>query len=158
VPPSLLDSNPDEDLVERIAFLENRWDTLTREEICAECHGRVDGRIETGGRAADGYHYHGHCRRCGFQHGLPIGLLLVGHPAVIAFYHDRGIDVRTTPFWTLDFCAPGAETVVSTDPLRLRVDVDEDGDTLSLTLDREGAVVWTERSGPGTETEPPRDR
>ncbi|WP_440989311.1 winged helix-turn-helix domain-containing protein [Haloarchaeobius baliensis] len=144
VPPSLLEAHPEDTLVERIAFLENRWGELTRRGICSECQGNVDGeltRLEDGG-----HHFLGHCDRCGSQHGLPVGLFLVGHPDVQRFYYEHDVDVRSTPYWTLDFCRPGAETVVSTDPLRVRVDVTHDGDTLSLTLDRAGDVVATDRS------------
>ncbi|UPW00138.1 hypothetical protein M0R88_16690 [Halorussus gelatinilyticus] len=146
VPPSLLDTHPEEDVVEQIAFLENQWSAQTRRGICSECQGYVDGEIEFGGARADHYHYHGHCHRCGFQHGIPVGLFLVGHPAVVNFFYERGIDVRATPFWTLEFCKPGSETVLSESPLRLRVDVTHDGETLSLTLNREGSVVSTERT------------
>ncbi|WP_435347759.1 DUF7351 domain-containing protein [Haloarchaeobius sp. HRN-SO-5] len=146
VPPSLLESHPEDVVVERIAFLENRWGALTRQGICSECRGYVEGEIEFGGVQPDHYHYHGRCRRCGFRHGIPVGLYLLSHPAVTTFYYDHGVDVRSTPFWTVDGCTPGAETVLSTDPLRLRVEFTQDGDTLSLTLDRDGSVVSTDRS------------
>jgi hypothetical protein len=146
VPPSLLDSNSDDDVIEQIAFLENRWGALTRQGICSECQGFVDGEIEFGGAQREHYHYHGRCHRCGFHHGIPVGLFLVSHPAVSNFYYEHDVDIRTTPFWTLEFCTPGTETVLSTDPLRLCVDVIHNGETLSLTLDRDGAVVSTERS------------
>lgn len=146
IPPSLLDAWPAESVVEKIAFEEQHWGALTRRGICSECRGRVVGEVEFGGREPEHYHYHGRCQRCGFQHGIPVGLYLLGHPAVIAFYHDHGLDVRTVPFWTLEWCEPGSETVVSTEPLRLRVDVTEEGETLSLTVDGDGQVVSTERS------------
>lgn len=146
VPPSLLDSHPEEDVIERIAFLEHQWIELTRQGICSECNGYVEGEIEFGGARRDHYHYHGHCHRCGFQHGIPVGMFLTGHPAVRNFYYEHGVDIRTTPFWTLEFYTPGDETVLSTDPLRLRVDVTREGETLSLTLDRDGSVVSTDRS------------
>lgn len=146
IPPSLLEGHPKEELVEKIAFLENRWGELTRRGICSECQGHVDGEFVRHESDRYDYHYLGHCDRCGSRHGLTVGLYLLGHPDVQRFFYDHAIDVRSRPFWTLDFCAPGAETVVSTDPLRLRVDVTHDGDTLSLTLDRAGDVVATERS------------
>lgn len=144
VPPSVLDSHPKDDVIERIAFLEHQWIELTRQGICSECKGYVDGEIEFGGARRDHYHYRGHCHRCGFQHGIPVGVFLTAHPAVRNFYYERGVDVRTTPFWTLDFYTPGGETVLSEDPLRLRVDVRHAGETLSLTLDRDGSVVSTD--------------
>ncbi|SFS07086.1 hypothetical protein SAMN05216559_3150 [Halomicrobium zhouii] len=146
VPPSLLESHPEDELIERIAFLENRWGALLRQNICSECHGRVDGEIELGGARSEHYHYHGHCHRCGFQHGIPVGMYLVSHPAVTSFFYERGVDVRTVPFWTLEFCKPHSETVLCTDPLRLRVDVTRENETLSITLDRAGTVTATERA------------
>jgi len=149
VPPSLLESHPDDEVPELVGFLENRWGELTRKGICSECSGPVEGRIEYGGVGPDHHYYHGECDRCGFHHGIPVGLFLVSHPAVVAFHHDHAVDVRSVPFWTLDFCTPGSETVVAEEPLRLRVDAERDGETLSLTLDRDGTVVATERSTAG---------
>jgi hypothetical protein len=147
VPPALLESYDGEALIERIALLENRWSVLTRRGVCAECGGHVEGEIEFGGRPPEHHYYHGRCERCGFNHGLPVGMYLLGHPAVERFYYDRGVDVRSRPFWTLEFCRRGAETVVSTEPLRLRVDVEHEGETLSLVVDRDGRVTDTERPG-----------
>lgn len=144
VPPSVLDSHPDDAVVEQVAVLQNQWSALTRQGICADCYGHVDGDIQYGGAREDHYHYHGECHRCGFHHGVPVGLFVLGHPTVRAFYHERGVDIRTTPFWTLDFCEPGSETVLSTDPLRLRIDVTHDDDELPVTLDRDGTVVSTD--------------
>jgi hypothetical protein len=146
VPPSLLESHPEDDVVELIAFMENRWGALTRQGICSECKGYVEGGLEVADPELEFYHYYAHCHRCGFQHGIPVGLYLVSHPAVQNFYHEHGVDVRTTPFWTLPFCKLGSETVLSTAPVRVRVDVTESGETLSLTLDETGAVVSTTRS------------
>lgn len=154
IPPSLLESHPEgdeEEIVERIAFLENRWGSLTRRGICSECQGYVEGEIETIPDDPDHYHYHGLCRRCGFHHGIPVGMFLASHPAVTSFYYDRGVDVLTAPFWTLEFCTPGHETVLSTDPFRLKVDVNLDGETLSLTLNRDGTVVSTAIAGTSAE-------
>ncbi|MFH5797066.1 hypothetical protein [Haladaptatus sp. CMAA 1911] len=154
IPPSLLESHPEgdeEEIVERIAFLENRWGSLTRRGICSECQGYVEGRVETIPEESERYHYHGLCRRCGFHHGIPVGMFLASHPAVTSFYYDRGVDVQTTPFWTLEFCTPGHETVLSTDPLRLGVDVNLEDETLSLTLDRDGTVVSTAIAGSAAE-------
>ncbi|WP_266081330.1 winged helix-turn-helix domain-containing protein [Haladaptatus caseinilyticus] len=144
VPPSVLDSHPDDAVVEQVAMLQHQWIALTRQGICAECYGHVDGSISYGGAREDHYHYHGECRRCGFHHGVPVGLLVLGHPTVQSFYYERGIDIRTVPFWTLDFCEPGSETMLSSDPLRLQIDVAHDGDELHVTLDRDGTIVSTD--------------
>lgn len=146
VSPSLLDSHPKEDVIERIAFMENQWGALTRRGICSECQGYVSGRIEFGGIQPDHYLYHGHCHHCGFQHGIPLGLFLISHPTVSNFYYEQGIDTRSTPFWTLDFCTPGNETAVSTDPLRLQGEITHGGETLSLTVSGDGSIISSNRS------------
>jgi hypothetical protein len=59
---------------------------------------------------------------------------LLDEPAVVAFYHDHGIDVTETPLWALDL--PIAEpTVRSEDPLRLLLSVERDGERLTLVVD-----------------------
>lgn len=145
VPPSLVQSQPADRLPEQVAFLENRWGGLTWQGICSECHGRVDGAVRKVDAPLPHWAYHGDCGRCGFQHVLPVGLYLLGHPDVRHFYLDHGVDVRTEPFWTLECCRPGAADVADTDPLRLVVDVTESDETLSLTVDRDGDVVGSDR-------------
>lgn len=146
VPPSFLQSQPRDVVAERAGFLENRWGSLTRAGVCSECSGRVKGELELWHGDPEHYVYHGDCHHCGFQHVLPVGLFLLGHPDVLAFHFDHGVDVRTVPFWTLDFCEPGAESVVSRAPLRVRVVVEAGCETLSLTVDGDGEVVETERT------------
>jgi hypothetical protein len=142
--PVFLTTGPEDSLVERIAVGGALWGIRTRHGICSECEGYVDTALDR--HPEDGHVYlHGDCRACGFQHGIPVGSSLRGHPDVVAFYRERGEDVRTTPFWTLDWCEPGTETVLSEDPLRVRVDVEAEGDTLSVVVDADGSVAETER-------------
>lgn len=148
--PSLLEDHSEESVAEHVAVLLSREVSLVRRGVCPACEGALDGRIRSGDdTAVDHRHYHGSCRRCWFQSGFTVGTSVLPHPALVAFFHERGVDVRERPFWTLPFCRPGAETVVSEDPLRVRVDVDRDGDSLSLTLDREAGVVAVDRPGTG---------
>jgi hypothetical protein len=145
-PPSLLETHPDDEVIERIARLGTHYGGLLRRNVCPDCKGYVEGSISYGGIQPDHYYYGGECERCRFPHGLPLGAFVLDLPAVIAFYHDHGVDVREAPFWTLEFCDPGSETVASENPLRLRVDAECEGETLSATLAEDGSVVATERS------------
>jgi hypothetical protein len=114
------------------------------EEICPAC----DSRLDLDWRDLDemgGYLLSGRCLGCGFQYGLPAGICVVCDLEVAAFLAERGVDPRRTPVWEFAFCRPGAETVASTDPLRLRVDVEADGERLSATVDESGSVVRTSR-------------
>jgi hypothetical protein len=144
--PALLVSQPEDDIVEKVAFLGNQWGAMTRRGICSDCQGQVEGQLEYGGAQPDHYHYHARCQHCRAQHAIPLGLYLSSHPTVWDFYDDHGVDVRTTPFWTLDFATPGNETVLSEDPLRLRVDLTQDGERLSLDVAEDGSVVSTDPS------------
>lgn len=138
--PALLDSHPDEAVVDKISFLGTQWAAKTRRGICSECQARMEGEIEYGGRQPDHYHYHANCRNCGSQHAIPLGLYLCGHPVVWEFYDDHGIDIRTTPFWTVDFAQPGSADVRSTDPLRLGIEITHDGESLHLVISSDGSV------------------
>ncbi|KZN25333.1 hypothetical protein A4G99_02175 [Haladaptatus sp. R4] len=132
--PSLLDTGPEETIVERIALSSYHEFALTYRGICPGCEGYVDGTIHRDDVRPEHYHYHADCPRCGFQSGFPVGIIALFHPDVISFFAEHGTDVRSTPFWTLDFCRPGHETVLSTDPLRFRVDVTKGDETLSVVL------------------------
>lgn len=75
------------------------------------------------------------CRECGMTaHGV-VALSVIGHPAVVSFCHEAGVDVRETPVWELDwlFDAPG--TVTSEDPTRIETTIELDDRALTLTLD-----------------------
>lgn len=144
--PALLVSQPEETLIEQIAFLGKQWGAMTRRGICSECQGRVEGRLEYGGSQPDHYHYHATCLHCGSQHGIPLGLYLISHPLVWDFYDEHGVDVRMTPFWTLDFATPGSESVVSTDPLRLQVEITYGENRLLVNVSQDGSLSSPNRS------------
>ncbi|WP_313695841.1 DUF7351 domain-containing protein [Halorarum halobium] len=143
ISPALLETHPDGRLVEHVAFAVNRLGALLRHGICSECQGYVDGTVEPHPRHVDRYHYHGRCERCEFRHGQWIGGYLISHPDVVSFYRDHDVDVRSVPHWTLEFCDPGSETVVSTDPLRLRVEITHEDTTFDVTVDGDGSVTRT---------------
>lgn len=79
------------------------------------------------------------CQRCPEIVTMGVPSALLGHPAVIGFHYDHGIDLRTVPTWSLDW-ASNDPTVESRDPLRVCVDVTLDGDTLELVVDEDLAV------------------
>ena len=73
------------------------------------------------------------CQRCPEIVVLRLTTALLDHPAVVGFHWDHGVDLRTVPTWSLDWVSD-EPVVESTDPLRVRVDVELDGDTLSLVV------------------------
>ena len=81
------------------------------------------------------------CTVCKRKSSRPIEFTVVEHPAVIAFYYHHDVDIRRDIDDIGEFIR-GAErlwaiehTVVSTDPVRIRITVPCEGDELRLVLD-----------------------
>jgi len=81
------------------------------------------------------------CDRCGLRVFGPVELPLFGHPAVVAFYWERGVDATDLPLWRLPtFIGDADRRVVERDPLALEVTLHHDGDALAMRVDADGAV------------------
>jgi hypothetical protein len=99
--------------------------------ICPVCLGHAGGTLATDPPAVTFA-----CARCGMHAGTGVQGVVLDHPAVVAFHHDRGVDLRTEPLWTLDWLFdPGSLTVFETDPPRVRVTVALGGDELACEVD-----------------------
>jgi hypothetical protein len=85
------------------------------------------------------------CEGCGRVSGSPVGMYLLREPAVVAFYHDHGIDITDTPLWDLDLVIADP-TVSSEDPLRLSLSVELDGERLALIVDEYAQLLDTDRT------------
>ncbi|MFC6953340.1 DUF7351 domain-containing protein [Halorubellus litoreus] len=92
------------------------------------------------------------CEACTATLACPVSLALLDHPAVVAAYHDHGVDVRERALWTVG--VDWRERVLSTDPwcvratLRDPTDDDPDGgprDVLAAYVGRDLTVVDTDR-------------
>jgi len=136
VPPGVFAEWPREAAAEVIA----RWTTaraLTESVgLCPSCSGRVDRRAvlpdeELAPEWFDGETWGAvvvvaDCRRCGQStHAVP-EVAVLHHPRVASFHYDRGVDVRTTPFWAIEWLDWGTSDLVSVDPLRIAVPVSLD--------------------------------
>ena len=86
------------------------------------------------------------CDRCGGFLRTSAGEIVLDHPAVVSFLHERGVDASAVPHWELDFCTrdDGVE-VVSDDPWLVDLTVRCGGDALTLRIDEDCSVVDTER-------------
>ncbi|QLH80080.1 ArsR family transcriptional regulator [Halosimplex rubrum] len=135
------------------------WSTyvLIRGDVCPECYGRVDRRVdahdghETPGDAGQ-YTFAAVCRTCDFTIHLPVEVPAVFHPRAIALLHEHGLAPLDAPLWELFelFVSEAWTTDVrSTDPLDARFELDLDGDSLTLALDESFAVT------PVVDPEPP---
>lgn len=85
------------------------------------------------------------CTLCGATVTVALELALLDHPAVVSFYHERGIDVRDRPVWTLPTVDGDSITVQSREPWRVTVTYRNSADTLALTVDDSLQVVDVDR-------------
>lgn len=78
------------------------------------------------------------CER--WAHTLPagVGLGLIDHSAVNAFYENHDIDLSTVPYWQLEWCVSDEPIQVQSDePLRISITIPLDDDVLTIVLDQE---------------------
>ncbi|MWG33713.1 DUF7351 domain-containing protein [Halomarina oriensis] len=114
--------------------------------ICPYCSGAVErtfspeDRVGTNNDDWDLFAYLS-CRSCGWFNHVTAEMVALHHHATTTFYDERGLseqymDVKLDSEWTV--------TVHSEDPLRARVEITHDGDTIRFLLDEHLEVVdWS---------------
>ncbi|NHN40594.1 ArsR family transcriptional regulator [Halorubellus sp. JP-L1] len=142
--------------------------------VCPDCGAPASGRVESapnapdeasGGpdevadaaNAADADPVERHavrasfaCDACSADLSCPLSFVLLDHPAVVAAYHERGVDVRDRPLWTVG--VDWRERVLNDDPWCVRTtlrnpndddddDEDDDRDLLAAYVGRDCTVV-----------------
>jgi hypothetical protein len=165
-PAGLADRSPEE--AWSAALTRAYQDTKTAlEGVCNECSGPVDRALlvcddhesdPDGVCASCGREFAAmalvSCRVCKNHHAASPSSLVVHHPAVVAFYYERGVALQyevenvERVRRRSELVAEHEQTVVSTDPPRVEVTVRYEGDERRLTLDGELDVVGVE----GTDT------
>jgi hypothetical protein len=124
-------------------------------DVCPWCAGRMEGRVlapdaekSQGDNPAIEHRVLHVCDTCDGAIYTRLGDLLTTHPAVVAFFYDRGVDVAERRLWALPFAASDERTAVTdADPWRATVRVRCDGDCLRVRLDDDPSVVDTEGQG-----------
>jgi hypothetical protein len=145
--PGVVGDRPPAEANQALGLINMHGVELAVSGTCPTCNGPVDGAFHESDDA-EYYYFESPCRTCGNQFANTVGGCVLTHPAIVSFFYDHGIDVREMVPWELSFVYPGAETVESTDPLRLSVDIVHDDEVLTVTVDRNATVVSTERTGP----------
>jgi len=162
-PAGLTDRSPEEAWAAALTRAYQDTKTLL-EGVCNECSGPVDRTLElcedhdpdggaddtgsgTGVCGTCGRRYEAlavvACRVCRNYHAMPPRTLVVNHPAVVSFYHERGVDVQydiddvESVRRRTDLVAEHEQAVVSTDPSRVLVTVSYADDELRLTVDED---------------------
>lgn len=166
-PAGLTDRSPGEVFVAgSIEFLRDAG--LHIRGICSECSGPVDpslhicethesrpGKVCPNCGTRDEVRVSYICSVCKHGASSPVEAAVKDHPAVVAFRYEHGIeltyDTKDTEacgrLW--DHLMEYEHTLVSEDPVRIRVTVPGDGETLQLTLDGNLNVVDVSESSGG---------
>lgn len=151
-PEGLRDRAPDEILAATIVYSIHRFESMI-DGVCAECGGAVDVSLvvcdehDAGAGICDacGSHFAGVvtsvCRSCKFAWRSPGYAPVSHHPALVAFYYERGIEHVPATWAAIRRGLNWREEVVSAAPASLQVTVSHEGDRLQFTLDGTGTVV-----------------
>lgn len=82
------------------------------------------------------------CDHCGNRHYLSVGLSLLYHSSLIAFFHDHDEDITRVPHWELEFAMTNdAVTIRETDPWEVTLRVSRDDEALVLTVDDDLTIL-----------------
>lgn len=118
-----------------------------RNEICPYCDGPIRSQVvvreppESKGEHDPVPVVEYDCTRCGGDLVTDLGSPLLSHPAVSAFYHERGTDVREPPIWQFTEFGDDRTAVRETSPLRCSVTFEAEGDLLAVTVDDSLGIV-----------------
>lgn len=163
-PSGLVERTPGEIFVAGVVQALRDFGLLVR-GLCPECTGKVEGSLhvcedhDSGDVEAcpscgtrDEIRVRYECAVCKHGDSYPVDAVIYDHPAVVAFCHENGIE-HTFDVDDADACArlwkhitDREHTLVSTDPVRIRVTVPGDSEDLQLTLDGALDVIDTTRS------------
>jgi hypothetical protein len=114
--------------------------------ICPMCNASMTSELTDGDCFGHDVAVEYRCERCGCQFDSTVGAATVSHPAIVAFCHEHGIDVRERRLWELDFAFdPAALTVLRTRPWRVSLGIEYGSERLTLELDEDLGVVATHR-------------
>lgn len=86
-----------------------------------------------------------HCSYCKNFFSTDLPEVLVYHPDVLPFVAVNAPEQLTALLWTVSACDTDAITVDQSEPLRVTVPFDVDGDRLDVVVDRSLSVAETER-------------
>lgn len=128
--------------------------------VCPACSGSIDASLrlcdehtpEPGGvcpncGTRDSARVRYVCTVCKHRNRRPVELTVIDHPAVISFYYDHGVDLRWETddveqvirvlkrLWNVE------HTLVSMDPVRIRITLPCEGDELHVMVDEDWDVI-----------------
>lgn len=157
-PAALSNRTPEEVYAAASIGMLHRADALI-DGVCPECSGAVESELrvcdehDPGAKDVcpncgrqDEVQVLYQCSICKFSGGAAPSDLVSQHPAVIAFYYEHDVDLQYDLGFqeikrVLELSEAHEQTLESTDPLRVRVTIQFEGDELNLLLDEDMSVM-----------------
>jgi len=133
LPPGAIDDRSLDEVVNLLTRTTRQDLELALDDTCPYCYGRLDWAVDLE-RTPSIPEFSTACSRCGVRIEVPAVCCLLQSADGVAFFHDRGIDVRRRPLWAPEFYRPVSVTTTS-EPPGVEVTVELDGDALTGTLD-----------------------
>lgn len=155
-PEGIRPRSPDEVFHSSIAYTVGRGDIMV-DGVCPDCGATADPILavcedhdaDAGICTACGTSFLGlytfACSTCRNAIVAPSWGPLSRHPALIAFYHERGVDHWDNTWEAMRRAYTWREELLSADPPEVRVTVTHEGETLSATVDGAATVSGVER-------------
>lgn len=147
-PPGGLTDRSDEEILRAFDQRVRHLHCLAKDGVCPECTGRMETTIEREGECCLGSELRADhvCTQCAHELCSGIGLGLLDQSDIVAFYSDHGVDLATTPYWSLKWCVNDDPIAIrSEEPWRVEITVTADDETLQVTLDGDLRIVDTKR-------------
>lgn len=139
-PAAALDRSPEEIVRAFDHWLRHRA-ILAWHGVCPRCAGRITSEYVVPDDGS-GVRHEYCCEHCKHEGHGPLVVQLIEHPAVIAAFYERGIDLHTMPYWELRHRLDDwREELLDREPLRVRVTIPFDDDRLQLTVDEHGEII-----------------
>ncbi|WP_164471844.1 winged helix-turn-helix domain-containing protein [Halosimplex salinum] len=146
-PPSTVETGDTSDLLDRVDQYNRHKMLAYARDVCPICVSPLDTEFVPGedvwseGSERFDVFVSTDCEHCGASHYMSVGLAVLYHPAVVAFFHDHGVDVTSVPHWELEWAMTDEYlTVRSTDPWEVALSVPAGDETLELVVDEELTV------------------
>lgn len=126
--------------------------TQIRRSICPECRAHLSASVvelpDSPLPDSDTFLVTSDCETCLREYNSPLTYHTVFHPAAVAFYWDRGIDVTTKGLWEFhEYVYDGrwSSEQVASDPAEYEVVLRHGHDAVRLQLDSTATVTGSER-------------
>jgi len=148
-PPGGLTDRTDNEILAAFDQRVRHLHCLAKDGVCPECSGRMETTVERANECCVGSTLTAthRCSRCNHQLCSAVGLALLDDSAVVGFHREHGVSLSDQPYWTLSWCvSDDSIELVSEEPQRFDVVIEQDGEALTVTLDDDLTVLETERA------------